>query len=152
MHVGPDIRHAYIHAHVMHAYYYAKQDECTTSKRSNRHANTHEARELRGHASTMTLCTNTSSTLGVWDGKYGDRQQELVITGLGLDEPALRSALENCALTPQEMTAEEAGHVWPQLPDPWPEWVPLDIVDDSAPAGCSMEPNTRNFLAFGKGI
>lgn len=39
----------------------------------------------------------------------GDRRQELVFIGIGVDVEALTSALDACLLTPDEMEVEEAG-------------------------------------------
>lgn len=51
---------------------------------------------------------------------YGDRKQELVFIGIGLDEAALRPALESCLLTPDE---EALGMgAWEGFTDPFPPW------------------------------
>ena len=51
---------------------------------------------------------------------YGDRQQELVFIGIGLDETALRQSLDTCLLTPVE---EAQGiDVWESFADPFPAW------------------------------
>lgn len=44
---------------------------------------------------------------------YGDRRQEIVFIGIDLDEIVLRSRLETCLLTDQEMALG---------PDTWSKW------------------------------
>ncbi|MFN0066336.1 MAG: zinc metallochaperone GTPase ZigA [Limisphaerales bacterium] len=53
---------------------------------------------------------------------WGDRRQELVVIGLGPDEPALRAMLDACLLTDREMAAGPAA--WAALPDPFLPWTP----------------------------
>ncbi|HMO64139.1 MAG TPA: all3515 family Zur-repressed PEP-CTERM protein, partial [Verrucomicrobiota bacterium] len=48
---------------------------------------------------------------------WGDRRQELVVIGLGPDEPALRAMLDACLLTDAELAAGPAA--WAALPDPF---------------------------------
>ena len=55
----------------------------------------------------------------VWAEPHGDRRQELVLIGIGLDEPRLRGILDACLLTDAEMAAPAD---WPALPDPFPDW------------------------------
>ncbi|TDC44161.1 GTP-binding protein [Micromonospora sp. KC213] len=55
-----------------------------------------------------------------WHPVFGDRQQELVLIGVGLDAGGLRAALEDCLLTEAEIAVGEDG--WRALPDPFPEW------------------------------
>jgi hypothetical protein len=46
----------------------------------------------------------------MYQGTYGDRRQELVFIGIDMDESVIRSLLDHCLLTPQEM--EEGPDVW----------------------------------------
>ena len=56
-----------------------------------------------------------------WDPVFGDRRQELVFIGVGMDEAAIRARLDGCLLS-----EEEAGgftpEAWAGLPDPFPRW------------------------------
>lgn len=54
-----------------------------------------------------------------WDDTFGDRRQEIVFVGSGMDERALRKRLDSCLVT----TPEESGlaiESWKSLPDPFP--------------------------------
>ncbi|MFE9655587.1 GTP-binding protein [Micromonospora sp. NPDC006431] len=62
-----------------------------------------------------------------WHPAFGDRQQELVLIGVGLDADGLRAALESCLLTDAEITA--GADAWRALPDPFPEWDLGDLHD-----------------------
>jgi G3E family GTPase len=53
-----------------------------------------------------------------WDESWGDRRQELVFIGIGMDEAALRRQLDAC-LVPQSRFLPKA---WAGLPDPFPVW------------------------------
>jgi G3E family GTPase len=56
---------------------------------------------------------------------YGDRRQELVFIGNEMDEPVLRSRLEECLLTEEEM---QLG------PNQWAKWdcpLPIDFYDET---------------------
>lgn len=55
-----------------------------------------------------------------WEEPFGDRRQELVFIGVGMDEAALRGALNACLLTAAEMRAGVKS--WTRLPDPFPNW------------------------------
>jgi G3E family GTPase len=55
-----------------------------------------------------------------WQEPYGDRRQEIVFIGIGMDEATLRRDLDACLLTSAELRAGERA--WARLPDPFPAW------------------------------
>ena len=50
-----------------------------------------------------------ASILEDFDGASGDRRQEIVFIGAGLDEAGIGAALDACLLTDDEMAALEAA-------------------------------------------
>jgi G3E family GTPase len=58
--------------------------------------------------------------MSFWQEPYGDRRQEIVFIGTGMDERALRAALDACLLDEAEMAKGPAA--WAALPDPFPAW------------------------------
>jgi G3E family GTPase len=54
-----------------------------------------------------------------WDPEFGDRKQELVIIGIGVDQAAMRAGFEACLLTDEELARPES---WADMvhPFPWP--------------------------------
>ncbi|KAF8065844.1 yciC [Scenedesmus sp. PABB004] len=57
---------------------------------------------------------------GAWHPAWGDRCQELVWIGIGMDEPGLRAMLDGCLLTDDEMALGPDG--WAAFDDPLPPW------------------------------
>ena len=55
---------------------------------------------------------------GRWDPVWGDRRQEIVFIGTGMDEAAIRSALDQCIMR----TSEPNFEAWSKIADPFPEW------------------------------
>lgn len=56
--------------------------------------------------------------LSQFDGKYGDRRQELVFIGIDLDRELIEERLQRCLLTDLEYAS--GPELWSQLPDPLP--------------------------------
>ncbi|MDC7719069.1 zinc metallochaperone GTPase ZigA [Vogesella sp. DC21W] len=67
-----------------------------------------------------------------WAEPWGDRQQELVIIGMGMDQAALTAAFDACLLTEAELAAGPAA--WASLPDPFPQWGELAEEGEVLPA------------------
>ena len=55
-----------------------------------------------------------------WEEPFGDMRQELVFIGQGLDETAMRQALDECLLTEEDVLRGQ--DYWRTLPDPFPAW------------------------------
>ncbi|WP_319534952.1 zinc metallochaperone GTPase ZigA [uncultured Vibrio sp.] len=55
-----------------------------------------------------------------WVEPYGDKRQELVFIGQGLDQTAMTKALNDCLLNEEELIAGET--FWQTLPDPFADW------------------------------
>jgi G3E family GTPase len=56
-----------------------------------------------------------------WEEPYGDRRQQLVYIGQGLDKQEMQLALLNCLLTDEELALGPEG--WEAMSDPFPAWV-----------------------------
>ncbi len=67
-----------------------------------------------------------------WAEPWGDRQQELVIIGMGMDQTALTAAFDACLLTDAELAAGPAA--WASLPDPFPQWGEVEEDSEALPA------------------
>ncbi|MBX9750027.1 MAG: zinc metallochaperone GTPase ZigA [Roseococcus sp.] len=57
---------------------------------------------------------------GLWVEPSGDRRQEIVFIGIGMDEVRLRAQLDATLLTDEEWRAGPRAHA--RLPDPFPAW------------------------------
>jgi len=58
----------------------------------------------------------------VWDARFGDRRQEIVLIGIGMDQAALTARLDACLTEPG--ATSKAGSLQPRtdLEDPFPPW------------------------------
>lgn len=56
-----------------------------------------------------------------WDEVYGDRRQEIVFIGTGMDEEELRRQLDDCLVGEAGGGAMDVS-AWAKLPDPFPVW------------------------------
>lgn len=59
-----------------------------------------------------------------WDPRWGDRRQEMVFIGIGLDKEDLISKLNGCLLTDAEMN--RGVDAWLKFEDPFPRWAFVD--------------------------
>lgn len=55
-----------------------------------------------------------------WEEPFGDRRQQLVLIGIGMDQQWLTQELDACLLTNEEMIA--GVDAWKNLPDSFPDW------------------------------
>lgn len=55
-----------------------------------------------------------------WEEPFGDRRQQLVLIGIGMNQDWLTENLDACLLTNEEMVA--GVDAWKQLPDSFPNW------------------------------
>ncbi|MEL7218471.1 MAG: GTP-binding protein, partial [Pseudomonadota bacterium] len=53
-----------------------------------------------------------------WDQTWGDRRQEIVFIGIGMDQAAITAALDACQVPGDEFVPE----LWANLNDPFPAW------------------------------
>lgn len=54
-----------------------------------------------------------------WQEPFGDRRQELVFVGAGMDKSPINSALDGALIKPTQWLAPEE---WAGMADPFPEW------------------------------
>lgn len=59
-----------------------------------------------------------------WQGAYGDRRQEIVVIGRGLDKAALTARLDACLVDDEDMA--RGPDAWRALADPFPMWALVD--------------------------
>jgi len=55
-----------------------------------------------------------------WREPFGDRRQEIVFIGIGMDQGALRKRLDACLLTQDKMRGGPKARG--RFPDPFPRW------------------------------
>lgn len=67
----------------------------------------------------------------VWDERFGDRRQEIVLIGIHMDADAMRQRLDACLLTDDEMA--EGPERWKDYSDPFPIWRLGSEETDSEP-------------------
>lgn len=67
-----------------------------------------------------------------WQEPFGDRRQELVLIGIGMNEASLRAGFDHCLLTDTELSL--GPKVWQELPDPFPDWNASPAVDSPSAA------------------
>jgi G3E family GTPase len=59
-----------------------------------------------------------------WDEQFGERKQEIVFIGCGMDKDAIKVILDACLLSSSEVS--QSVTQWQQLPDPFPKWGKAD--------------------------
>ncbi|WP_151719090.1 GTP-binding protein [Gemmobacter serpentinus] len=59
-----------------------------------------------------------AEVMAQWQDPWGDRRQELAFIGSGMDEAAIRAALDAALVADQGFTPAR----WLDLPDPFPQW------------------------------
>lgn len=73
---------------------------------------------FRERSQYASFLNNQQQIESRWDKRFGDRQNELVIIGQDLNEEIIRSELENCLCTEEEILSMESGG---QFTDPFPK-------------------------------
>jgi G3E family GTPase len=63
----------------------------------------------------------------LWAEPFGDRMQEIVFIGAGMDRASIEDSLNQCLLTDAEMAIGPEG--WASFPDPFGEWEEVDAAE-----------------------
>jgi G3E family GTPase len=76
-------------------------------------------------AENMENAQNEDNDLSIvketyWHAEYGDRRQELVFIGLGIDIDAITNTLDKCLLSEEEVASGKES--WTHFLDPFPRW------------------------------
>lgn len=66
----------------------------------------------------------------VWQEPFGDRRQEIVLIGAGMDRTALTAGFDACLLTEAEMTG--GPEAWRAFADPFPRWSDQTVAAEQA--------------------
>jgi hypothetical protein len=75
---------------------------------------------------------------GIWQEPFGDRRQEVVFIGAGMNQAVITATLDAALLTDAEMLL--GPDAWRDLPDPFPKWAHNDpSVLDQAEDGLGDE-------------
>ncbi len=80
----------------------------------------------------------------IWDPVFGDRTQELVFIGVGIDAGRLRSQIDACLLTKRE-ARQLRQEPTRRLPDPFPRWLrtPDAVTNDPAERSSAEEGSSE---------
>jgi G3E family GTPase len=68
--------------------------------------------------------------LKLMEKPWGDRRQEIVVIGIGMDEGQVRAGFDDCLLTEDEMALGPEG--WSSFPDPFPRWTRKVVTPEEA--------------------